>query len=68
MKSKEKPKYNLFQNLKYLLFTCWKVTRGLLFTTLAIAMFQLMNDLVGLYIAPIILQKVEQAVPLGKCC
>ena len=66
MKSKEKPKYNLFQNLKYLLFTCWKVTRGLLFTTLAIAMFQLMNDLVGLYIAPIILQKVEQAVPLGE--
>ncbi len=64
MKSKEKPKYNLFQNLKYLLLTCWKVTRGLLITTLAIALFQLMNNLVGLYIAPIILQKVEQTVPL----
>lgn len=64
MKSKEKPKYNLFQNLKYLLLTCWKVTRGLLITTLAIALFQLMNNLVGLYIAPIILRKVEQTVPL----
>jgi len=66
MKSKEKPKYNLFQNMKYLLSTCWRVTKGLIFTTLAIAMFQLMNNLVGLYIAPIILQKVEQAVPLGE--
>lgn len=66
MKSKEKPKYNLFLNLKYLLSVCWRVTRGLIFSTLAIALFQLMNNLVGLYIAPIILQKVEQAVPLGE--
>ena len=66
MKSKEKPKYNLFQNMKYLLATCWQVTRGLLVTTLAIAMFQLANNLVGLYIAPTILQKVEETAPLGE--
>lgn len=64
MKAKEKPKYNLFQNLTYLLSSCWKVTRGLLLTMLAIALFQLMNNLVGLYIAPMILQKVEQTAPL----
>jgi len=63
---KEKPKYNLFQNLGYLLTTCWRVTKGLLFTTLAIALFQLLNNLVGLYIAPMILQKVEQGAPLAR--
>ncbi len=63
---KEKPKYNLLQNLCYLLRACWQVCKGLLITTLAIAALQLMSNLVGLYIAPMILQKVEQSVPLTQ--
>lgn len=63
---KEKPKYNVLQNLCYLLGVCWRVSKGLLLTTLAIVALQLMSSLVGLYIAPMILQKVEQAVPLTQ--
>ncbi len=63
---KEKAKYNLLQNLSYLLSTCWRVSKGLLTATLAIAMFQLMSNLVSLYIAPMILLKVEQSVPLTE--
>lgn len=66
MKPKEKPKYNIVQNIHYLLSTCWQVSKGLMISVLAIAMFQLMSNLVGLYIAPIILQKVENAVPLDE--
>lgn len=66
MKQKEKTKYNLFQNLIYLLRACWQQTKGLLIIIWLMAFFQLMTNLVELYIAPVILQKVEQTVPLPE--
>lgn len=66
MKEKEKPKYSLLQNLSYLLKRCWRVSKGLLLVLLTMALLQLATNLIELYIAPIILQKVEQSVPLPE--
>ena len=66
MKLKKNPQYNLLQNFIYLLRICWKTARALLFATVAMSLLQLTINLTGLYIAPIILQKVEQAVPLDE--
>ena len=66
MKSKEKPQYNLLQNFAYLLAACWKSTKALLLVTVKMSLLQLITNLTGLYIAPIILQKVEQTVPLAE--
>lgn len=61
---KEKPKYSILQNTHYLLRMCMRVTRGLLFVKLALVALQLATNLTGLYLAPVILQKVEQNVPM----
>ena len=66
MKAKEKQQYNLLQNLGYLLKRCWRVSKGLLLVLLTMALLQLATNLIELYIAPIILQKVEQSVPLSE--
>ena len=66
MKVKEKQQYNLLQNLGYLLKRCWRVSKGLLLVLLTMALLQLGMNLIELYIAPIILQKVEQSVPLPE--
>ena len=66
MKIKEKPQYNLLQNLGYLLKRCWRVSKGLVLTLLTMALLQLGTNLIELYIAPVILQKVEQSVPLPE--
>ena len=59
MKAKEKQQYSLLQNLGYLLKRCWRVSKGLLLVLLTMALLQLGTNLIELYIAPIILQKVE---------
>lgn len=63
---KEKPQYNIPQNLAYLLKICWRVSRGLLWMILAMTVLQLLTNLTQLYIAPVILQKVERSAPLGE--
>ncbi len=63
---KDKPQYNILQNLVYLLKTCWRVSKGLLWMILAITILQLLTNMTELYIAPMILQKVERSVPLGE--
>ncbi len=63
---KEKPKYSILQNTHYLLRMCMHVTRGLLIVKLALVALQLVTNLAGLYLAPVILQKVEQNVPMEE--
>ncbi len=63
---KDKPQYNILQNLAYLLKTCWRVSKGLLWMILVITILQLLTNMTELYIAPMILQKVERSVPLGE--
>lgn len=56
--------YNLFQNIMYLLKTCWQVSRGLLFLLFALSVTELFNSMIQLYLTPVILQRVEERAPL----
>lgn len=66
MRTKEKPKYSVIQNIRYAARLAWKHSRLLLFLPAVSAMLNLVTNLVQLYIAPVILQKVEVAVPLSE--
>lgn len=62
---KDKPKYNIFQNAAYVCGVSWRVTKGLLISILLLALFELSENLVQLYLAPVILQKVENGASLS---
>ncbi len=64
MKFKEKPKYTIAQNAAYAIRLAWKHSKLLLVLPAASAALGIVTNLVQLYIAPVILDKVEQAVPL----
>lgn len=66
MKSKEKPKYTIAQNAAYAIRLAWKHSRLLLVFPAVSAALGILTNLVQLYIAPVILDKVEQAVPLTE--
>lgn len=66
MKDNQKPQYSILQNLSYVVKLVWKESRLLLFFTTASSLVGIMTSLVQLYIAPIILRKVEQSVPLTE--
>lgn len=66
MKSKEKPQYTVLQNLNYTARLTWKHSRILVIMAVAAAALSLVTSLIQLYIAPIILQKVEKSVPLSE--
>lgn len=61
-KSKDRPKYNLWQNSAYMIALAWKVRKSVLFVCLATAGIAVANNLVELFIAPVVLKKVEAAV------
>lgn len=60
-----KPKYSLLQNMKYVFHTSWSLDKGLILQTFGLTLLSLFQNLVQLFIAPMILQKVETAAPLG---
>lgn len=66
MKLKEKPQYKILQNLSYTAQLAWKHSRLMVLMAAAASGLSLATSLVQLYIGPIILQKVEQAVPLPE--
>lgn len=66
MKSKEKPKYTITQNAAYAIRLAWKHSKLLLVLHAISAILGIITNLVQLYIAPVILNKVEQAVPLTE--
>lgn len=61
---KGKNQYNTLQNLGYLTATSWKVSKWLLICTVLLSLLEVAIHLVQLYLAPVILQKVETAVTL----
>lgn len=63
---KQKPQYTVLQNLNYTVKLAWKYSKLLIALTAASSFLSILTSLVQLYIAPIILQKVEQAVPLSE--
>ncbi len=66
MKAKEKPNYTVLQNLNYTARLAWKHSRLLVIMAVAASILSIATSLVQLYIAPIILQKVERSVPLPE--
>ncbi len=65
-KEKKKPKYNMFQNIAWMVGHAWKIRKRVLFYVLALAVLEVLYNLTQLYIAPEILRCVEQAVSLSE--
>lgn len=63
---KSKPKYNIFQNVWWIISTAWKESRIILFLCIATVVLAIGLKLTQLFIAPQILSKVEQAAPLSE--
>ena len=66
MKNKNKPKYNMWQSICFMLRYAWKYRKRVIWLGISFAVLQVGINLTQLYIAPVILQKVEQVVPLGE--
>ena len=64
MKDKNKPKYNIAQNVWWMLKNAWIFKKRVLFICLLMAVTEVLYNLTQLYIAPVILGRVEQHVPL----
>ena len=63
---KERPRYNMWQNSAYMIRRAWKVRKSVLFLCLLLAVLAVATNLAELFIAPVILRKVETAVPLPE--
>lgn len=62
----QKPKYTLLQNMRYIFKTSWSLDKSLILFTFGTAILNLFQNMVQLFIAPMILQKVEQNAPLNE--
>lgn len=66
MKVKEKPKYSILQNIGWMIRTAWNSCRRLLFLVVAIAVLEILYNLAGLFIAPEILDIVQEMGSAGE--
>ncbi|MBQ6844368.1 MAG: ABC transporter ATP-binding protein [Agathobacter sp.] len=62
----KKPKYSLLQNMRYMFHTSWTLDKTLILFTFGTAILNLCQNMVQLFIAPMIIQKVEQNAPLEE--
>ena len=63
---KTKPKYNIAQNVGWMVKQAWKVRKRVLLYTLTLAVLEVLCSLTELYIAPEILAQVESRVTVGR--
>ena len=66
MKPKEKPKYNIWQCICFMVKTAWGSVRSVLWLSIVFALLSVGINLAQLFIAPMVLQKVETLAPLGE--
>ncbi len=66
--SKSKPKYNMWQNTAWMVKIAWRVHKSVLFLVLAAALVSVSITTAQTLITPVILSKVEGAVPLRELC
>ncbi len=66
MKDKNKPKYNIAQNIGWMVKIAWKDRKRVLVLCILMAALEIFYNLTQLYIAPEILSRVEQHVPLTE--
>lgn len=60
------PKYKVSKSIRFMLSMAWKTSKQVPVICLAIAAIQIAMNMTQLYIAPMILGKVESGVPLGE--
>ncbi len=65
-KTKERPKYNLWQNSAYMIRLAWRMRKSVVLFALLLAVLAIFSNLANLYVTPVLLQKVEAAVPLAE--
>lgn len=63
---KTKPKYNIIQNVAWMIRMAWQTRRRVLLFVLAMAGTEILNNLTQLYVAPKILGCVEQHSSMGR--
>ena len=66
MKNKEKPKYSMWQSVRYMLGQAWHHKKGVIGMTILMAVIAICLNIVQLYAAPSILGKLEQHSPIGE--
>lgn len=66
MKTKKKPKYGVWQCVCFMVKTAWHSVRSVLWLCIVFAVLTVSINLAQLFIAPVILQKVETLAPLGE--
>lgn len=66
MKDAAKPQYSIWKNLRYAWKLSWKHSKILVLFTLGTVLSELLINIIQLYIAPVVLGKVEQSVPLAE--
>lgn len=66
MKDKNKPKYNIVQNIGWMVKLAWKTRKRVLLYTVVLAVLEVLYNLAELYIAPEVLSQVENQAPIGQ--
>lgn len=66
MKSKQKPKYTIWQNVCFMVRAAWRRRRSVLWLCLVSVVISVGIQLTQLYIAPTVLKKVEDLAPLPE--
>ena len=64
MKSKQKPKYNVLQNVIWMIKIAWENRKRVLLFCVLTAVLEVLLNLTELYIAPEVLSQVEQKSPM----
>ena len=66
MKVKDKPKYNTFQNVAWMIKIAWGSKKRVLLFCILTAVLEVLFNLTQLYIAPEVLARVEQKAPMWE--
>lgn len=66
MNVKEKPKYGIWKCVFFMVKTAWNSVRSVLWLCIVFAVLTVGINLAQLFIAPMVLQKVETLAPLGE--
>ena len=66
MKPKNKPKYSMWQCIRFMVKTAWASVPSVLWLCAVFALLSVGLNLVQLFIAPMVLQKVETTAPLWE--
>ena len=66
MKVKEKPKYSIWKCVCFMVKTAWSSVRSVLWLCIVFAVLTVGINLAQLFIAPMVLHKVETLAPLGE--